>query len=67
MSKTETEKPHERKYCWGIREISDEAERTPRQMYHMVKRGELKCVRKKGGLYFCNRGALRRELDEVVS
>jgi hypothetical protein len=52
-------------FLWGVRAISREAGRTPRQMYHIIESGHLKCVKKIGGVYTAHRPTLRREIGAV--
>jgi hypothetical protein len=53
-------------YLWGARAIGREIDRSTRQVHYLVEGGYLKCVKKVGGLYVAERGALRRELSAVV-
>ena len=48
-------------FAWGTDEIANIIERTPRQTYHMLSKGEIKSAQKKGGKWVAHRTALRSE------
>jgi len=50
--------------AWGAEKISTWIDRTPRQTWHMLSRGEILCAKKKGRLWFANVEALLREFGE---
>jgi hypothetical protein len=52
-------------YIWGSRAIGREIDRSERQTFYLIERGHLKCVKKVGGIYVAQRGALRREMSAV--
>jgi hypothetical protein len=53
-------------YIWGSRSIGREINRSERQTFYLIERGHLKCVKKVGGVYVAQRGALRREMSALV-
>lgn len=46
---------------WKAEGIAKEINRTPRQVYYLLKIGAIKCARQVGGIWCANRPALRRE------
>jgi hypothetical protein len=46
---------------WQADGIGKEINRTPRQVYHLLKIGAIKCARQVGGIWCANRPDLRRE------
>jgi hypothetical protein len=46
---------------WGAEEIGRVINRNPRQVWHLLDRGEIKCARKVGGRWCASRAALLRE------
>jgi hypothetical protein len=46
---------------WGADEIGRAINRNPRQVWHLLDRGEIKCAVKKGGRWVASRAALLRE------
>jgi hypothetical protein len=53
-------------YLWGGRAIGREIDRSPRQTYHLIEHGHLRCVKKLGGVYVAHRNELRREMSALV-
>jgi len=49
-------------FVWGAEEIGKIIGRSQRQMFNLVHSGQLKSVKKVGGLWVANREALRKEL-----
>ncbi len=49
-------------FVWGAAEIGKIIGRSQRQFFNLVHSGQLKSVKKVGGLWVANREALRKEL-----
>ena len=49
----------------GAKELGEAVELTPRQMFHLLHAGEIKCALKKGRTWYANREALLREFGAV--
>ena len=50
---------------WGVGDIGAIINRTGRQTYHLLARGEIKSARKVGGRWVASRAALLREFGAV--
>jgi hypothetical protein len=48
-------------YSWGAKAIGRAIERTPRQTYHMLRRGLIKSAKQVGKNYVAHTATLRRE------
>ncbi len=62
---TDSEKSTAGEFVWGSAEIGSVIGRTPRQVHHLLSRGQIQCAKKKGGRWVCNRSALLREFGAV--
>ena len=51
----------ERALAWTAEEIAEIVERTPKQVLHMLRKGQIQCARKVGGIWFASRRDLCRE------
>jgi hypothetical protein len=51
---------------WGAENIGAVINRGPRQTFHLLTRGEIKCARKVGGRWAASRSALLRELGAAA-
>ena len=49
-------------FLWGVAEIAEAINRTPRQAHYLLSNGQIQCAQKKGGRWVCFRAALLREL-----
>jgi hypothetical protein len=49
-------------FLWGVAEIAEAINRTPRQAHYLLSKGEIQCAQKKGGRWVASRAALLREL-----
>ena len=49
--------------AWGVDEIARVANRTPRQMFHLLATGQIRSARKIGGRWCANREKLLAELS----
>jgi hypothetical protein len=55
------EQPDRPRILWGAAEIGKEINRTPRQTYHLLAKGLIRCAQQRGNLYSCDRDALLAE------
>jgi hypothetical protein len=49
---------------WGAKEIGREINRTAPQTHYMLERGLIRCARKVGDRWVCDRPDLRREFSK---
>ena len=52
-------------FIWGAPAISAVIGRSPRQTFHILSGGQIKCARKVGGRWVVSRAALLREFGAV--